>query len=105
MPAAVRAFWPLEKPEMLDVALISSAPSGCEVMVMRARRPATTDARSRSLATRLLSSVRRTIRTRFSFEVMVCLRRSIWLLRSSIGVPATVGRIDWVCTKSRALAS
>ena len=33
--AAVRAFWALEKPEMFDVALISKAPSGWAVMVMR----------------------------------------------------------------------
>ena len=37
VPAAVRAFWPLEKPEMFEVALISSAPSGCAVIVMRVR--------------------------------------------------------------------
>ena len=103
--AAVRAFWPLEKPEMFEFALISIAPSGWAVMVIRWRSAPTTRGRSASLATRLLRSVRRTTATRLSFEVIVCFRRSIWLLRSSGVMPIWLGRIDCACTNSRAFAS
>ena len=84
VPAAVRgilARWRSRR--CSTVALISKPPSGWAVTVIAGAAPSTTAARSRSLATRLLRSVRRTTRARFSFEVRVCFSRSSWSLRSS----------------------
>ena len=61
--------------------------------------------RSRSLATRLLRSVRRTTRTRFSFEVRVCFSRSIWSLRSSAADADLVGQRSTAAARTGARAT
>jgi hypothetical protein len=103
--AAVLAFWPLEKPEMFEVARISIIPSGWVVTWTRSRSALTTRLSSCSLVASELRSVRRTTRTRFSFEVKVCFSRSSWFCRSSGVIPTWLGRIDRIWTNSRALAS